>query len=191
MKKTLVSGFASLAILATAACGGSETEAPAPEATAETPPPAAEPAAPTPAPAAAPAEPAGPAPEFAALPEPYRSADYARGRRTFKLCQSCHLTDEGAGNLVGPNLHGIFGREAGAMEGFSYSKALQEADFIWTPEQLDHWLENPRTFLPGNAMSFAGVRKPDDRTAVTAYLMSVTGYEAPADAPAEEAPAEE
>jgi len=113
---------------------------------------------------------------FAALPEPYRSADYNRGRRTFKLCQSCHTLNEGGQNLVGPNLYGVFGREIGAVEGFTYSKAVQESDLVWTPEVLAEWLESPRNFLPGNKMSFAGVRKPDDRTAVIAYIMAETGY---------------
>jgi len=113
---------------------------------------------------------------FAALPEPYRSADYNRGRRTYKLCQSCHTLNEGGQNLVGPNLYGVFGREIGAVEGFTYSSAVQESDIVWTPEILAEWLESPRNFLPGNRMAFAGVRKPDDRTAVIAYIMAETGY---------------
>ena len=194
---------ASLIVLAgmTAACGGSgepSTPAePAAETPAETPAPAAEtPAEETPAEAtpdatteAAAEPPAAEAPvveaaasegegspEFASLPEPYKSADYARGRRTFKLCQACHTTAEGAGALVGPNLYGLFGREAGTAEGFAYSDALKAADFAWTPEKVDHWLENPQTFLKGNRMTFAGVRRPEDRTAVIAYLMTETGY---------------
>ncbi len=113
---------------------------------------------------------------FAALPEPYKSADYNRGKRTFKLCQSCHTMTEGGQNLVGPNLYGVFGREIGAVEGFTYSKAVQDSDIVWTPEILAEWLESPRNFLPGNKMSFAGVRKPEDRTAVIAYIMAETGY---------------
>jgi len=113
---------------------------------------------------------------FAALPEPYMSADYNRGRRTFKLCQSCHTLNEGGQNLVGPNLYGVFGRQIGGVEGFTYSKAVQESDIVWTPEILGQWLESPRNFLPGNKMSFAGVRKPEDRTAVIAYIMAETGY---------------
>ena len=127
----------------------------------------------TPAPAAAPE---GPAAEFIGFPSPYAEADYARGRRTFKLCQSCHTLGEGGANMVGPNLYGMFGRQTAAIEGFSYSKALQEANFTWTPEQLESWLESPRKFLPGNKMSFAGVRKENDRHAVIAYIMSETGY---------------
>ena len=106
-------------------------------------------------------------------------ADYARGKRTFKLCQSCHLTAEGAGNLVGPNLHGLFGREVGSVDGFAFSDALEEANFVWEPVHLDEWLTNPRAFLPGNRMSFAGVRKPEDRLGLIAYLMVETGYTPP------------
>ncbi len=128
-----------------------------------------------PTPATTPVE-AEPSEAFAALPEPYKSADYNRGRRTFKLCQSCHTLNEGGQNLVGPNLYGMFGRDIGAVEGYTYSKAVQDSDIVWTPEILGEWLESPRNFLPGNKMSFAGVRKPEDRTAVIAYIMAETGY---------------
>lgn len=121
---------------------------------------------------------AEPSQAFASLPAPYNTADYAVGRRTFKLCSSCHLLEEGAGHLVGPNLYGMFDRKVGEMDGFTYSKVLQEADFEWTPEQVDAWLADPRGFLKGNRMSFTGVRKPADRTAVIAYMMSETGYTA-------------
>ena len=124
--------------------------------------------APAPAPTPAPVETEA-SEAFAALPEPYKSADYNRGRRTFKLCQSCHTLNEGGQNLVGPNLYGVFGRQIGGVEGFTYSKAVQDSDIIWTPEILAEWLES-------NKMSFAGVRKPDDRTAVIAYIMAETGY---------------
>ncbi|KCZ51349.1 hypothetical protein HY29_05650 [Hyphomonas beringensis] len=187
--------IAAASLLALAACGKQDAPAsdPTPPAATETPAaetPAAAPAETAPAPAAetdtAAATPAADtsaaiadaASPFADLPAPYNTADYNRGRRTFKLCQSCHILKEGGGNLVGPNLYGLFGREAGSLEGFAYSPALQEADFIWTPDKVDHWLENPNTFLAGNRMTFAGVRKPEDRVAVVAYLMSETGYDA-------------
>lgn len=125
---------------------------------------------------AADAEPAAITPEFAALPTPYNTADYASGRRTFKLCSSCHTLEAGGANGVGPNLHGMFGRAVGALDGFGYSQALSNADFTWTPEHLDAWLANPRTFLEGNRMTFSGVRKPEDRLAVMAYIMLETGY---------------
>ncbi|MEM5516195.1 c-type cytochrome [Henriciella sp. AS95] len=117
--------------------------------------------------------------EFAGLPEPYASADFDRGKRVFFQCQSCHTLTEGGDVVLGPNLYGLFGREVGTSGDFEYSTALQEADFEWTPEKLDQWLTRPRDFLPGNNMSFAGVQRPDDRTAVIAYVMTQTGYEAP------------
>lgn len=117
--------------------------------------------------------------DFSAFPEPYRSADYALGRRTFKLCSACHTVAEGATNLVGPNLHDIFGRQAGSLSGFAYSKALANAGFTWTPERVEEWLANPKSYLPGNNMSFTGIRKPEDRHAVIAYLMLESGYSAP------------
>ncbi len=188
MRFSAAAPFALIAALALAACGGSD---PAPAAPVE--PSAEAPAAPTPVPATPAAAPGEPSPEFASLPAPYNTANYAVGARTWKLCQSCHLTAEGAGNLVGPNLHGIFGNQVAKVEGFAYSPALSAETFIWTPEQLDHWLENPRTFVPGNRMSFSGVRREADRLGVIAYLMVETGYEAEAAAPVSEdaAPAEE
>lgn len=138
---------------------------------------------PTPTPAApAPTAPnAEPSPEFASLPAPYIDGDYARGRRVFRQCSSCHTIAEGGAELIGPNLHGLFSRKVGTVEGFPYSNALQEADFDWTPEMLAQWLESPRNFLPDNRMSFGGVRKPADRTAVIAYIMLESGWSAAAE----------
>ncbi len=155
-------------ILFIAACGGSES--PSNDASENT----VENSTVTPASSPITAPDAGPAAEFAALPAPYNGANYARGRRTFKLCQSCHTVTADGQNLVGPKLYGVFGRQIGSVEGFSYSNAVSDADFIWTPELLDEWLTSPRNFLPGNKMSFSGVRKPEDRLAVIAYLMAET-----------------
>ena len=110
----------------------------------------------------------------AALPEPYNTGDYERGESLFRQCATCHLLDPEAGNRVGPNLHGVFQRGVGELEGFNYSDAVLEADFQWTPEQLDDWLENPRAFLPGNRMSYAGMRRPNDRTDLITFLLIKT-----------------
>jgi cytochrome c len=114
---------------------------------------------------------------IAALPAPYNEASYEGGRRVFAQCRSCHTIDAGAGNRVGPNLHGVFGREIGTAAGFTYSQAVQDADFVWDADQLDHWLANPQTFLPGNRMAFAGVRDETARRDVIAYLMAETAPE--------------
>ena len=111
---------------------------------------------------------------IAALPAPYDEASYDAGRRVFAQCRSCHTIDEGAGNRVGPNLHGVFGREIGSVEGFTYSRPVQDANFTWDADHLDHWLQNPQTFLPGNRMAFAGVRDETQRRDLIAYLMVET-----------------
>jgi cytochrome c len=116
--------------------------------------------------------------QFAGLPAPYASADHATGRRIFMQCSSCHSLGEGGPTLLGPNLYGMFERPVGGLDTYQYSKALQDADFEWTPDQLDQWLASPRNFLPGNKMSFAGVPREDQRVAVIAYVMSETGYSA-------------
>ena len=185
-KCSIVAAFA----VSLAACGGSEesaTPSPSP-APAEQPasqpdsePPAGEPATDTSPSDPAPTETAAPtpaasegSPEFADLPAPYNTGDYSRGKRVYRTCSSCHLLDPEAGNLVGPNLHGMFNRKAGELEGFNYSNALGAADFQWTAEELDDWLANPNSYLPGNNMSFAGVRREKDRLSVIAYLLVET-----------------
>ncbi|MFC7290024.1 c-type cytochrome [Hirschia litorea] len=120
--------------------------------------------------------------KLAALPAPYNTADYDKGRRQYATCRSCHLLDEGAGHRVGPNLFNLFNHKVGQAEKFKYSKALQEADFEWTPEKLDQWLANPREFLPNNRMTFAGISNATQRTNLIAYLMIETAPEAKASA---------
>ena len=119
---------------------------------------------------------------LATLPAPYDQADLDNGRRVFARCRACHTVTEGGPNMTGPNLHGVFGRQAGGLEGYNYSSALQQADFLWDGERLDHWLENPRTFLKGTKMSFAGIPDATDRRDVIAFLKVETGY-APAARP--------
>jgi len=115
---------------------------------------------------------------IAALPAPYNAASYEAGRRVFAQCRSCHVIQAGAPHRVGPNLHGVFGRRIGTAEGFNYSPAVRDADFIWDADRLDHWLQNPQTFLPGNRMAFAGVRDETQRRDLIAYLMVESAPEA-------------
>ena len=110
---------------------------------------------------------------LAALPAPYDAADLENGRRVFARCRSCHTITEGGPNMTGPNLHGVFGREAGTADKYNYSTAVRDADFVWDAARLDDWLENPRTFLKGTKMSFAGIPKAQDRADVITYLESL------------------
>ena len=137
----------------------------------------------SPAADSAPEAPKAPAPTgaeklamLAALPAPYNDGDLENGRRAFARCRSCHTITPGGPNMTGPNLYGVFGSKAGAREKYSYSHAMRTADFTWDAETLDHWLQNPRTFLPGNKMSFAGLPDATDRRDVIAFLKVETGF---------------
>lgn len=115
----------------------------------------------------------------ASLPAPYNTADIENGKRKFGLCRSCHTIVPGGANMTGPNLHGIFGRKAGQHPGYKYSDVVKNAGFVWDAEHLDKWLAQPRTFLPGTKMSFAGVKDAKDRIDLIAYIKVESGYEAP------------
>lgn len=117
---------------------------------------------------------------LAALPTPYNAADLDNGRRVFARCRSCHTITEDGPNMTGPNLYGVFGRQIGSHPKYNYSTAVKQADFVWDGERLDHWLENPRTFLKGTKMSFAGISDAEDRRDVIAFLKVETGYAPPA-----------
>jgi cytochrome c len=113
---------------------------------------------------------------LATLPSPYDVGDLENGRRVFARCRSCHTVNEGGRNMIGPNLWGVFGRMAGTHPDYRYSNVVRDAGFIWDAERLDHWLANPREFMPGNKMSFAGVRDDNDRRDLIAWLKVETGY---------------
>jgi len=93
-----------------------------------------------------------------------------RGAKVYKRCKACHTINEGGRKRVGPNLWGIIGKKAGQVEGFAYSKAMEESDIVWTEENLSEYLRKPTEFLPGGRMAFAGLKKEEDRDAVIAYM---------------------
>ena len=104
----------------------------------------------------------------------FTGTDSAWGERLAMQCRACHGLEAGSVNMLGPTLHGFFGKKAGTVDGFIYSDPLANAGFVWTPRALDAWLSQPAIFLPGNRMAFAGLSKLDDRRAVIAYLLAVT-----------------
>jgi cytochrome c len=109
------------------------------------------------------------------LREPqFAAADFKRGQLLSLACAACHSFGEGEPTIVGPNLHGVFGRPAAAVEGFDYSPALRSSGLVWTPRALDAWLADPASFVAGTKMTFTGYRSSDDRRDLIAYLLQTT-----------------
>ena len=109
--------------------------------------------------------------------EPYASANRTRGKGQAQICRACHSLEQGGSNMIGPALHGFFGRQVGSRDGFEYSAVMRNADFVWTPAALNAWLAQPGQFLPGNRMTFAGVLRQGDRDDLIAYLLEATTAE--------------
>jgi cytochrome c len=141
-----------VALLAVAGCSGGEQKSD-------------ETAADTSAPADTAAAPAAPV-AYASL-----TGDAAKGEKVFIQCKTCHVLDEGQ-NRVGPSLHGIIGRKAGTVAGFNYSNANKSSSKTWDEETLFAYLEAPQKAMPGTKMAFAGIRKPQDRADLIAFLKS-------------------
>jgi cytochrome c len=92
------------------------------------------------------------------------------GEKVFKkYCTACHTVEAGK-NKVGPSLAGVVGRKAGSVPGFKYSDANEKSGVVWDEKTLDEYLTNPRKFIPGTKMLFAGIKKEDERKAVISYL---------------------
>ncbi|MGB1208250.1 MAG: c-type cytochrome, partial [Paracoccaceae bacterium] len=96
----------------------------------------------------------------------------AKGEKVFRKCKSCHAVGAGAKNKSGPQLNGVVGRPIGGVDGFRYSKPMAGQGGVWTPEALAGFLANPRGYMKGTKMSFAGLKKEADLAAVIEFLKS-------------------
>ena len=94
------------------------------------------------------------------------AGDPARGATVYQVCMGCHSLDE---DDVGPHHRGVVGRVAGSLPGFGYSPALKDSHVVWDPANLDRWLADPQSLVPGTRMFFA-MQNPKDRADVIAYL---------------------
>ncbi len=129
--------------------------------------------------------------EVVTLASLYADADPEAGARVFNKCSACHKVEDGA-NGVGPHLHAVVGRDIGSVADYgSYSGALNEAADVWTAENLFAFLENPKGWAPGTSMGYAGLKKPEDRADVIAYLDMTDGDMTQLAAATEEAATEE
>ena len=103
----------------------------------------------------------------------------AHGEKIFNKCKACHTVEEGGPNRVGPNLYNVMNRGVAKKADYNYSKAMKEFGEKtpkWTPDILFTYLKNPRALVPGTYMSFAGLKKPQDRDDLLAYLEKASGY---------------
>ena len=114
------------------------------------------------------AKPAAEAPPAAA-----KVAASAAKPASFALCAACHAVDAGAASSFGPNLHGVVGRKAGALAGYSYSPAMTGSGIVWNDATLSSFLEAPQKVVPGTRMAFGGVKDKAKRDEIIAYLASL------------------
>ena len=101
----------------------------------------------------------------------WAEGDPAAGERVFRQCQACHVVDAEQ-NRVGPHLVGIFGREAGAVDGFNYSPAMAGSGIVWDDDTIAAYLADPRGYIAGNRMAFTGLRQEQQIADVIAYIKS-------------------
>ncbi len=92
------------------------------------------------------------------------------GKKLFIRCKACHVLTPQERQLAGPHLQGIVGRQAGSLEGFAYGESLAGKTFAWDEAQLDQWLQQPQSVVPGMCLPFFGLRKAEERQALIEYL---------------------
>jgi len=96
--------------------------------------------------------------------------DVDSGKKVYKKCAACHSIAQDGGNKIGPNLYNVVSRATGSISDYKYSKALASYGKEWTFEELNGFLIKPSTWIKGNKMGFAGLKKDEDRASVILYL---------------------
>lgn len=103
-----------------------------------------------------------------------RADDIEEGRKNFnKYCVACHINTATGAKRLGPTMFGVVGRKAGTVPEYQYSEANLKSGLTWTPEELDKYLNDPKGVVPGTKMSFAGVKKKEEREDLIKYLASL------------------
>ena len=95
--------------------------------------------------------------------------DAAKGKKVFKKCKTCHTLQAGK-KKIGPDLAELFGRKAGSVDGFKYSKAMVESGIVWDEATLSEFLTKPKKYVKGTKMAFPGLKKEKQRQDLIAYL---------------------
>ncbi|WP_435640866.1 c-type cytochrome [Micavibrio aeruginosavorus] len=116
------------------------------------------------------AAPTGPQPILAML----ASADVARGEQAAKACAACHSFNKGGANGIGPNLYGIVNANKAHLAGFAYSDGMKAKGGKWDYDSLNHMLWKPKAYIADTKMNFIGLKKPEDRAAVIAWLRTLS-----------------
>jgi cytochrome c len=112
---------------------------------------------------------------FAATSAVAQSGDATRGERLFnQQCKTCHTVEKDGRNGVGPNLHGLFGQKAGAVQGFQFSEAMQKSGIVWDDKTVGEYLKDPKGRVPDGKMVYAGLKQQAQLDDMIAYLKKAT-----------------